>query len=104
MLLVRPILVFTVLQYVYCSVMVLCVCYMFLLCIYSPFGGKINISIYLYSDIVIIGDDLLLLLLRHVWGDGQHRRYNGIHIYLMYKLYVLLLLSFIQVVDWLQLI
>ena len=36
-------------------------------------------------------------------GAGQHRRYNGIRIYIMYILYVLLLLSLIQVVDWLQL-
>ena len=37
-------------------------------------------------------------------GAGQHRRYNGIHIYIMYISYVLLLLSLIQVVDWLQLV
>ena len=44
-------------------------------------------------------------------GGGQHRRYNGIriyiyiyiYIYIMYILYVLLYLSLIQVVDWLQL-
>ena len=29
-----------------------------------------RVSSRLYSDIVVIGDDLLLLLLRHVWGGG----------------------------------